>query len=129
MSSRDQNKARRSPEWNEASSRTRKLPRRICPGRRADWRLRKRTQDFVRELGKYTNSTGLSRGPHTDALSRGAGYSASYIRHSFVIVSSKFKIALLTIAHAATLWRFKSGGICFKSDTATLTAAAVRFSK
>src|SRR2546428_11499200 len=49
--------------------------------------------------------------------------------HSFVIVSSRFKIARLTIAHAATLCKFTSGGIFFKSATATLTAAAVRFSK
>src|SRR6266576_4127510 len=50
-------------------------------------------------------------------------------RHSFVIVSSRFKIARLTIAHAATLCRFTSGGTFLMSGTATASAAALRSSK
>src|SRR5438093_11075537 len=49
--------------------------------------------------------------------------------HSFVIVSSRFKIARLTIAHAATLCRFTSGGTFLMSGTATASAAALRSSK
>lgn len=44
------------------------------------------------------------------------------IRHSLVIVSSKFKIVRLTMAQAATLCRFTSSGIFSRSGTATLTA-------
>src|SRR5205085_1955986 len=51
------------------------------------------------------------------------------LNYSFVMVSSKFKIARLTMAHAATLWRFTSGGIFAGSERATLAAAAVRSSK
>src|SRR2546425_7195848 len=49
--------------------------------------------------------------------------------HSFVIVSSRFKIARDTIAHAATLCRFTSGGTFLMSGTATASAAALRSSK
>src|SRR5690242_31455 len=36
--------------------------------------------------------------------------------HSFVMVSSRFKIARLTIAQAAALCRFTSGGIFLRSE-------------
>src|SRR6266404_4804181 len=49
--------------------------------------------------------------------------------YSFVIVSSRFKIVLLTIAQAATLCRFTSSGIALRSGTATLTASEEWFSK
>src|SRR6266404_3811927 len=49
--------------------------------------------------------------------------------HSFVIVSSRFKIVLLTIAQAATLCRFTSSGIALRSGTATFTASEEWFSK
>src|SRR6266853_6359878 len=53
----------------------------------------------------------------------------SYKLHSLVMVSSRFKMARLTIAQAATLCRLISGGILVRSGEATLTAAAVSFSK
>src|SRR5207302_7477415 len=49
--------------------------------------------------------------------------------YSFVIVSSRFKIARDTIAQAATLCRFTSGGTFLRSATATASAAEERFSK
>src|SRR5207247_640469 len=49
--------------------------------------------------------------------------------HSFVIVSSRFKMARDTIAHAATLCRFTSGGTFLMSGTATASAAALRSSQ
>src|SRR5262249_44540542 len=49
--------------------------------------------------------------------------------HSFVIVSSRFRSARQSNAHAAALCRLTSGGIVLGSVTATLMAAAVRSSK
>src|SRR5437764_962715 len=49
--------------------------------------------------------------------------------HSFVIVSSRFSSVRLTMAQAATLCRFTSGGMFVRSTLETLTASAVSFSK
>lgn len=48
--------------------------------------------------------------------------------HSFVIVSSRFKIARLTIAQAATLCMFTFGGKFVEAEP-TLSASVVRSSK